>query len=85
MNLESTLKEHWPPNRIVASCGQCGKEFYDTHKEDPTMAGYSFFSILLKIYARKHKKHTGHKDLQVDINKEPTPVREIDCEITVND
>lgn len=83
MTLEGKLEEHWPPNRVIAECGECGEELFDTKKERVAIWQASYFSTLIAAFASKHREDTGHNDLQVDINS-TTPVREIEATITVN-
>jgi hypothetical protein len=83
MNLETALEENWPPSRVIAECGECGGELFDSKKEKPAMYGPSYYSSLITTLARSHRQKSGHNDLQVNINS-TTPVREINATITVN-
>lgn len=85
MTLKDTLEEHWPPSRVIAECGECDSELFDTEKERPIKinGGWSVTSDLITICALKHREESGHNDLQVGINS-TTPVREIEATITVN-
>lgn len=80
MGLGKTLKEKRPVDRVVAECGKCGMEFFDSMKTPmkPIMAGNS-----IELEAEAHRSETGHDDLQVEIDK-PVPKKTIDATITVN-
>jgi hypothetical protein len=84
MTLEEKLEEHWPPSRVIAECGECGGELFDTKKERPSTWSSGILSSLITMFALKHREESGHNDLQVNINS-TTPVREIEATITVND
>lgn len=84
MILEESLEEHWPPHRVIAECGECGGEFFDTEKEQPAMWRPSYLATLIKTFAQKHESKTGHASIDVAVDTEPTPVREIECRVTVN-
>lgn len=83
MTLEGKLEEHWPPSRVVAECGECGAELFDTEKERPSTWSAPILSDVIVTFALKHREESGHNDLQVDINS-MAPVREIDATVTVN-
>lgn len=84
MSLEEVLQEHWPPQRVIATCGECGGEFFDSEKEELAISGVSYLSTFLEVKARRHERKTNHNDLQVGIDK-TEPVKEIEATITVNE
>lgn len=84
MNLEESLREHWPPHRIFVECGECGGELFDSKKHQPLNWQASYTATLIESFAKQHNSRTGHANIDVAIDKEPTPVREIDCHVTVN-
>jgi hypothetical protein len=84
--LEATLDKHWPPQRVIASCGDCGEVLFDCPKRDqPSISSPSYVASLITAYFRNHENKSGHDDFDVQIDKVPTVKREIDCTITVNE
>ena len=81
MRLGKTLKEKMPIERVVAECGVCGVELYDSLKEKPNRPHIT--GAIIETQTHSHREKTGHEDLQINIDK-PTPVKEIDATINVN-
>lgn len=84
-DLQSKLEEHWPPHSIIVKCDVCDRIFFDSRKETPAIEGPSYFAYLINDFASIHARKTGHKDVDVEINKQPTAVSEIDVTVTIND
>lgn len=82
--LSEQLEEYWPPNRIIVECGECSGELFDSKKHEPLEWQASYTASLIESFAQQHNSRTGHASIDVAIDKEPTPVREIDCRVTVN-
>lgn len=79
--LGDTLKEQMPLDRVLAKCGECGIELFDSEKSDegsPKIVGN-----IIEMEARAHRSKTGHDDLEVGIDKPPT-VEPMECHVTVN-
>lgn len=84
MTLEEALEEHAIPRRILVECDECDESLYDTDEGEPTMWRPSYLSTLIKTIARKHGSEKSHYGINVAIDSEPNPVREIEATITVN-
>lgn len=82
MSLAEVLKEEMPINRVVAECGECGYELFDSAKSKEKWPGV--VASIIEISTLSHRENTGHDDLQVDIDKPPEVTREIECTVTVN-
>lgn len=78
--LGQTLKEEMPIKRVLAECGECGVELFDSVKHSPESAIITGDIITMK--ARAHRETSNHCDLQVKIEKRPT-TEPIDFNITV--
>lgn len=83
--LEEKLKENWKPRRVVVSCDVCGGEIFHSKKETPAIPRPSFWTKIILQFVKKHHKRVGHDSINVKIDTEPTPVKEIDATITVNE
>lgn len=80
--LSKTLKDEIPIERVVAKCGKCSFEIFDSKKssEDwPVIVG-----DIIEVKYEKHRNETSHNDLNVAIDKPMKMKREIDCTVTVN-
>lgn len=83
MDLADQLQPHWPPQRVIATCGVCGGEFINTDETTLAIDGYSYFASYVESLARKHRQKTGHDALHVDVHT-VEPVKEIEATVTVN-
>lgn len=85
MTLEETLEKHWPPARVLVTCETCGDVLFDTDEGWPALRGASYMATLIKTFAGKHEADDGHRSIDIGIDKQPAPVRDVDCTITVNE
>jgi hypothetical protein len=83
-NLEKSLERHWPPHRVIVTCQKCGDTILDTNEKKPAISAADYLANLIDILSRKHRESFGHSSIDVGITPEPSPVREIDCDITIN-
>lgn len=84
-DLQSQLEEHWPPESVVVTCEVCESTILNTRKTTPKMDGPGYLTFAIIEYVSRHKLKTGHKEIDVLINKEPVMEKEIDVEITINE
>lgn len=84
-SLGEALAEHWPPHTVLVKCEECGATLYDSRQAQPAMDGPSYMAELIMAFARQHDAAKGHRNIDVAIDTHPTPVRDIDCTITVGD
>lgn len=83
-DLAKTIEKHWPPARLLVKCETCGEVLFDTDEGWPAMDSGSYMATLIKTLAGKHDADEGHRSIDVAIDKQPAPVRDVDCTITVN-
>ena len=76
------LKDEMPIDRVLAECGDCGVEFFDSAKDAEKTALVA--GNIIALEAKAHRAKTDHDNLDVSLDK-PTPVKEIDATITVNE
>jgi hypothetical protein len=82
--LEYALERHWPPNRVVVNCKECEKTILDTEKQQTNYLSANHLSSLIEVHSQKHREVSGHSSIDVGIDTNPAPVREIDCEVIVD-
>lgn len=83
--LESVLREHWPPQNVVLRCSICEEEIHNTLKHSPRETQPPELSSVLSIKAAKHRGETDHQSFDIGIDKKPSVTREIDVTVTVNE
>jgi len=67
---------------LTTECGVCGFSMFDSNES--TSANPHMTGDIIASYAKKHRKSTGHYDLQIEIDKR-APKQEIDVTVIVNE
>lgn len=83
--LRTALEDHWPPNGVRVECKKCNKELYNTKKKPPKYHFSDYVASEIEMVAAMHESQSRHRHIHIEIIPPPSPVREIDCTITVNE
>jgi hypothetical protein len=84
--LEEQLSEHWPLNRVVVTCDECGDVLYDTNENTPFEYSPSVYETAIRVRVSFHHEECGHKSVTVDIEKDPEiTMGDFDVTVEVDD
>jgi len=67
---------------IVAECGICGEEHLNTKKK-PVRRWPDYIESIIEVSAAAHRDETGHDELDVNIEEQPTVETPIEATINV--
>lgn len=87
-DLGDVLAEYWPPRRISVTCNDCDTVLFDTINDEYRRSSRHRTVGEITMHIKKHRSETGHADVDIGIDAQPTevdPLKEIDVEVTVGD
>lgn len=81
--LLDSLQELQPIDSLVATCDECGEEFFNSNKDPIRSDELILTARAIEMQARAHRSETGHDSLDVGVEK-TAPLKEIEATITVD-
>lgn len=83
-SLTQTLKENWPPSRVLIKCKECDRGLFDSEEMHIAEWKPSFLASTIVMISSNHARATSHFGIDIAIDTTAV-VEEIDCTITIGD
>ena len=87
--LTNRLQEHWPPQRMVVTCEECGAELWDSEKENlrgVVQNSAPYVASWVNMEMRRHYDETDHEDITIDLGRRQSKrtTEMVDVEVNVH-